>query len=48
MLGRSHIHIFDTVTCESSIVCQNGEDQAERFGSLLKSQPELQKQLEEL
>ena len=38
-LGRIHIQLFDTETLETKILLSVGEDQAEKFGQLLKENP---------
>lgn len=43
-LGRIHIQLFDTETLETKILLSVGEDQAEKFGQLLKENPQMLKQ----
>lgn len=48
LLGRIHIQLFDLESFQTKIVLSGGEDQAEKLGQLLKSNPEmLQKALEQ-
>ena len=41
LLGRIHIHLFDTETLETKILLHVGEDQAEKFGQHLKENPNM-------
>ena len=48
LLGRIHIQVFDLESFQTKIILSGGEDQAEKLGQLLKSNPEmLQKALEQ-
>lgn len=42
-LGRSHIQMFDSDTFKTKILINVGEDQAERVGYLLKTNPDVYK-----
>lgn len=41
LLGRIHIQVFDLETFQTKIVLSGGEDQAEKLGQLLRSNPEM-------
>ena len=41
LLGRIHIQVFDLESFQTKIVLSGGEDQAEKLGQLLKSNPDM-------